>query len=123
MTYRVALNHNNVAGLADMNPQPAAPEGVRYPELLYSGNGHAIVNGFRQIKLVWSAITISQYNNILSQFDLSETTRSRNVTVRIRRNDGAFTNANAVAILPDEATREYALWKNLVILLNKVSYI
>lgn len=123
MTYKWADGHNNEASLAELDPQPASPDGVRYPDTRWAANGAAVPHGFAFVELVWNSLTRDQYNSILTAFGLSASTYSNDGTARIRLNDDTFANRNATAVYIQDAQRKIAFWRNLTIRLNKLEAI
>jgi len=115
MAYQVADGKGNAAGLIDVDPQPASPYGVRYPELRFGADGSATLHGSAFIDLVWSSLTRTQYNSLLTQFGLSQTIAHNAVTVSVLDNDNTFTTYNGDAYRMQEERRRIAFWSNLVI--------
>lgn len=112
--YKVVDGWNNAGAMVVVTPQPASPGGVRYPDVRYSGAGRAF-HGFPFVDLVWTSLERDQYNTIMTQFGLSQTVASNDVTAAIRNNDDTFSNYNAVASYALDADRGLAFWRNLII--------
>lgn len=119
-TYQVADGKNNAAGLADINPQPASPSGIRYGELRFSADGSASFHGYAYIDLVWNSLTRDQYNAVLTAFGLSQTVAHNAVTVKVRKNDDTFAAYNGDAVRLQNEKRERPFWKDLTIRVLKL---
>ena len=117
--YKVVDGWNNAGTLAVVTPQPASPGGVRYPDVRYSGAGRAF-QGFPFVDLVWTSLERDQYNTILTQYGLSQTVASNDVTAAVRDNNDAFSNYNATASHALDADRGMAFWRNLTIRLELI---
>lgn len=113
MPYQIADGFNNAGSLATITPQPAAPDGIRYPELVFYGNGQADFDGALYVDLYWTALTRAQYNTLRTLFGLSDTVASNDVTVRLRTNADSWANYNATAIYLHTERREMYGWSRL----------
>ncbi len=122
-SYQVADGKDNAAGLIDISPQPASPDGVRYPELVFSADGSAHFHGWAYIDLVWNSIDRASYNAILTAFGLSQTVAHNAVTVKIRDNDDTFRVYNGDAIRLQEEQRRLVFWKQLTIRVNNLELV
>lgn len=111
MTYQVALNHDNEAGLANFVPQPASPGGVQTPRKVYTGNG-IYPDGDPFVDLIYTIADPDERNTIDAQLGLSDTVFSSQVTIRIRKNDDSFANYNAT-VERIEPQRSPLGWRNL----------
>lgn len=120
MPYRIADGFDNEAGFADINPQPAS-EAVRYPELVYYGNGQAEFDGAPYVELLWSGLSRTQYNALRTQLGVSDTVASNDVTVRIRLNDNTFDDYNATLIYLRSERREPWGWSRFSVRLNNLA--
>lgn len=120
MTYQVADGHNNAGSMADVTPQPATPGAIEYPQIRYPGSGDAVFHGEAYIDLVWTSLERDQYNTLMTQFGLSQTVASNQVTVAIRQDDDTFGNYNGTAIHRKAAKRSMPFWSNLVIRIIKL---
>jgi hypothetical protein len=122
--YAVADGHGVADGsLIALPQQPALPDGLRYAELNFYGDSSANVNGYLQGVLVWSFTDRDQYTATLTAFGVSETTRSNEVTVRVRTNGNSFARFNCTAVFTQDHRRSRgvgAFWENLVIVLNEL---
>lgn len=120
--YQVYLGWDEESNLATILPQPATPGGVGVDAVWNCEQG-ANAQGYLRTALTWrgrgdGAITRAQYNAILTQFGLSNSVLTTDVTVRIRANDNSFENWNATATyLPGSARRNMAFWDDLDITL------
>lgn len=98
--YQVADNFNNAAGLADLDPQPACP-GLDDGRVIIGGDGLEYEDGVLPTSFDYGFLTYPDYDSLLDQFGLSDTVRSNQITVRLKRNsDRAFANHNAIVIRP-----------------------
>jgi hypothetical protein len=113
--YQIAINHDNTAGLAAIDPQPATPDAVQYPEIRNSADGGAVFHGDPYIDLVWTSLTREQYNALMTQHGLSQTVASCAITATIRDDNDAFSNYNATALHLKSAKRGMAFWQKLTI--------
>lgn len=120
MPYRIADGFDNEVSFADMTPQPAS-EAVRYPELVYYGNGQADFDGSPFVDLLWSGLSRSGYNTLRTQLGISDTVASNDVTVRIRLNDNTFGNYNATLIYLRTERREPWGWSRFSVRLNNLA--
>lgn len=118
--YQVAPGWNNAGELAAIVPQGASPDAIQYPELRYAADGSASFHGYMFMDLVWSSLERAQYNSLMTQFGLSQTTASARVTVTIREDDDSFANYNATAIHVKAAKRARPFWKQLTIRLRNL---
>lgn len=96
--YQVADGHGNAAGLTTLTPQGATPNGLKYPETDWYGSGSADVNGVLQTELVWTGISLSDYNTLRTQLGVTDTAISNAVTIRLVSNAGAWGNYNATVV-------------------------
>lgn len=118
MTYRIAIGFNNVSALADLNPQPAC-EGIRYAEIDFLPDGTARPNGYAFAELLYTALTSTEYNNLLTQMGLT-TSHSSQVTIRLPNpNRSAFANYNAIIVKPNQYQYE-AFFRNVVFLVRRI---
>lgn len=121
-TYQSAIGENNVAGLTDIDPQPATPElpGV---DAFYNADGSVTLQGAPYLRFRYNdGLTQDTYNALRTQFGLSDTVYSARNTVRIARADGAFANYNATIVhIPNEMARVVPLagWFSDVIFMVK----
>lgn len=121
MPYQVAIGHDNAAGLSTITPQPATPDGLRYPEINYGGDGTASFNGHLTADLVWNNLVDRDRRAVIAaQFGLSDTVASALVTVRILKNDDTFANFNCTANATLGARRTPVAWQDFRIILTKL---
>ncbi len=113
--YAVAAGYNNAASLATLTPQPRLARPLAAAELNYYGTGAAQFNGQISTTLEWTAFDPAERNSILSQFGLSLTVASAEVTVRINWNRAAFANYNAVAVYSPSERPTQIGWQGFTI--------
>ena len=105
--YEVAVGQNNQAGLVKINPQPRTGN-LHYPAYIVDGNLQGDFDGSLFTDLEWSgAITIANWNNVISQFGFSDTVFSGPVTLTLLRHDRStwhHFNGNALIL-------EYPNWQ------------
>lgn len=127
--YQVALGWDNTAGYARMVLQPATPEGIKWPELIFAGDGSAAYNGFAQTDLLFAGgYEDAERNALMAQFGLTDSlasgpTASAKVTVRLPDNDGSAIDVNAWAILPERKRRRWGFYEDFTISLNIVEVV
>lgn len=103
MPYQVALNHNNAAGLQNLNPQPASPRGIQIPQRVNASSGDAYHDGEMFIDLVY---TLNEGRAALeTQLGISITTASRAVTMRLPDNNYQWANYNCFVEYPQGGNR------------------
>lgn len=115
MPYQWAVNYNNAAGLADIDPQPAMPEiepGLLRPD----GNGLVVEDGYKSCKLKFDeVITDSEMNALYTLFGWTDAIASIAGTFRVKGNQArAFANYNAIADRPRGQYRN-GFWYNVSI--------
>lgn len=82
MTYKVALNHDNISGLTALTPQPAG-RGILPSRVLYGLDRRAYDDGHYYINLEYTGTIIPvTYESLLTQFGLL-TSRSAEITLAI----------------------------------------
>ena len=123
MPYQVAIGFGNTAGLADISPEPASPNGVQWPAQSVTGDGNSEFIGFQFMDLVWNSLERSDYNSIRTQFGFTDVVASKEVTVRIRFPNDLFAIRNAIAIQQITNRRGFAFWQNLIIRLKHIQTI
>lgn len=120
-SYAVVDGFNNSGTVVPFDPEPACPEGIRYPEVTYSGRGAKGFLGFPVARLVWNNLEDrADASTLLALCGLSleygSEVTSNEVTVRLKDWDDTFITVNAVANVPDGLRRLFALgWSNLEI--------
>lgn len=124
MAYQVAQNHDNAVGLVNMVVQPKMP-GIRGGAREWAADGFQYENGWKLCELSFGFMTTTQLSSLLTQFGLSETTLSAEITIRLPANiTRTATNYNATAHImnfPDES--EYmgtGFWGDLKILITDI---
>lgn len=120
--YRIANGHDNEAGFVVVSPQP------RSPGILATSRDDAIDGTKREQGqyVIWefSVLTDSEYSSLLTQFGLSTSTLTNDVTIRTRANDRSLVNKNGTIVLPEQgqdASREMAFWRNIRFLIINLS--
>lgn len=99
MTYKVAIGHNNTAGLTDITPQPRTPR-LLPGEVIYAASGLVYEDGAYTTRLLYNALSWSAYTALLAQFGLTSA-KSAAVTLRLRKDtDNTFANYNAILVRP-----------------------
>ncbi len=99
-TYQISAGHDNTAGLTDITPQPACPDGIVYPEWVELPNGGSEPNGWAMAQLVFNdALQASEFDAQLTAMGLS-TAYWAEVTVTLPKDDRSFGNYNAVISKP-----------------------
>lgn len=114
MAYEIVVGWDDSAGLVELDPQPATPDGMLYPEVTPFPMGYGY-NGRPYIDVTWNAADRDQYNDILTAHGLSDTVASAECTAMIRKNDNTFADANVIANYTQEARRQMAFWGRLTI--------
>lgn len=126
--YMVAIGHNNSAGLALLDPQPARLVPLAYAEIIYGGEGYSSPEGYLQTVLTWSALqrrsatTYDMYGTILSAHGLSLTVTSADCTVYIPldMNASTWVYANVIAQYEQRARRNPNYWNGLEITYSQI---
>lgn len=96
--YRVADGHDVALGsLTVLSPQPRSP-GLEYTEQTFSLNGTPN-NQAPYVTLVWTAISETQYDTIMTAFGLAAADYN-DVTVYIRDENFNYARKNGRAIKP-----------------------
>ena len=107
--------------LTPLAPQPALPEGLRYPELLYYGEGGVEFNGQLNGELVWNdGLSVTERNTILTAFGVSDSVASNDVTVNIKLNTDSWLRVNCKAVYTQTDRRRPYGRENLRIQLNNL---
>lgn len=119
-SYQVALQYFNAAGLADFPVEPAQPDGIRYPEQVFAGDGSSGLAGFPYTDLVWNELLDrADVTALLAACGLSLTllheTPSAPVTLRIRDNDDQWVRVNARVLAPVSLRRSKLGWSNFTL--------
>ena len=116
VTYQAADTWDNEAGLADLDPQPATPNGIQTAGRVYAADGSSYPDGQMFVELVWSVMTNEQKNAIDTALGVNDTTTSNAVTLRLRGNDGDFANYNGTVHSPEigrGGRRSLVGWQNV----------
>lgn len=110
--WQVITGHDNVGTLADMLQQPAMPGGIQYADPRWAANQTRANHGVMFCDLVFNVtkrIPVSPSDSIreqlLTQFGLSDSTLSAEVTVELRDNNGDWTDYNTTAHLLEPGSR------------------
>jgi hypothetical protein len=125
--YRIAAGHNNTAGL--VNVEDIAPPGDRafYPPSAYSSynvgairlrlDGTAYTAGMPSVEWLFDVMTRAQWRYLQDTYTVGGNSHSGKVTVRTRDMDGAYTNYNAVMILPRlvDLERSFTLYRRVIV--------
>lgn len=99
MPYSVAPGWDNAAGLTALSVQPKT-EGIEEPEVIIAGDAHGYDKGASRLELIYTALSPTQYNALLSETGLDDA-RSVRITLQARNNDDrTFANYNAVIYRP-----------------------
>lgn len=114
-TYRVAVGHNNAAGLSTLSPQPRNASDIAYPEFLDGLDESVTPQGKPFVELTFNALSYSEYAIVLAKFGLSATIFNADVTVRLRTDIDAYSNYNGVAKHRTGKERGYGFWRNFTI--------
>lgn len=114
-TYKVAVGHNNAAGLSTITPQPRNPSDIQYPEFLVGLDGSMIPQGNQFAELLFAALSYSEYTGVLAKFGLSATVFSAACTVRLRTDGDLYQNYNGIASHTTGKQRGYGFWKDFTI--------
>ena len=126
MTYKLAQGWNNAGSLSDVTPQPRSL-GILAGRRTQAGDRVIYEDGFRSVKWQWGFLTIDQWSALLTQAGLGDGTPSAKVTISTPRNyDRAFTNYNAVIVmpnLPDETRFEMSVFQDINITLQSLEEI
>lgn len=122
MTYRIADGHNNEPEFADVSPQPRCP-GLLYTRRVNSLNRTIYEDG---VYTYWefTALTDAQYASLLTQFGLSESTKTNQVTIRTRDNTRQLVNKNGTIALPQQgqdASRQMAFYRDVRFYITELS--
>lgn len=126
MTYKIAQGWNNAGSMNDVTPQPRSL-GIVAARRTQTGDRTIYEDGFRSVKWLWGYLTIDQWSDLLTQAGLGDGTPSAKVTISTPRNyDRAFTNYNAVIVmppLPDEARFEMSVFQDIAFTLQSLEEI
>ena len=114
MTYRIADGVDQEANFADVAPQPRCP-GILATRRMYSLNRTVYEDG---LYTYWEYETLDDttWNSLLSQFGISDSTKTNQVTIRTAGNARTFVNKNGTIVYPEigvDATRIRSFWKNV----------
>lgn len=101
--YKVAIGHDNQAGLTLLDPQPAS-DGIRPARVLTPASGLAFDDGGYFAILKYSALNESQWLSLLARFGL-EYARSSEITLRALADDRLFSLYNGVVVKPQPRWR------------------
>lgn len=96
--YKVAIGHNNAAGLALITPQPRSTR-LRAARVVTAINGLAYEDGALQTEFVYRVLSWTNFNALNTAFGLTSA-KSALVTLRLRKNDNTYANYNATIIAP-----------------------
>lgn len=122
ITYKVADGFDVVLGsMTDISPQPRT-EPIRPTRRSFPASGVPIDEG-DYVEFIWAVMTETQYQSILTQFGLSGSATSNEVTVYV--NDGTFTavRKNGLAIRPivgDGLVRDGYQVRDVIILVRNL---
>lgn len=105
--YKVKTGHSQaLVDLVAMNPQPHS-RGVQFGRTTFSADGSAH-NEAPYVILEWDMIEdATAYTTLLTQFGLSASTYSANVTVYVPNNVFTYTRYNGIAVLPPASHDNY----------------
>ncbi len=112
-SYQFANAWDNVAGLADISPQPST-NGIQYGEYEASSLGIAVPQGRAFIILEFDILIPDDFAALNTFFGVSRTTRSNAGTFRLRDDSGAWINQNGYILYPNnpaQMKRTLAFWK------------
>lgn len=129
VSYMAAVGHNNPGGMVRLAFQPATPEGIQWPELVYGGDGSANYNGTPFVVLKFSGgIDEDDRNQVIGQFGLGDSLASgpvayANVTVQIPDNDGSAIVCNGIASLPERKRRTFGFYEDFEITITDLEVI
>jgi hypothetical protein len=111
-SYAVAPNFNNTAGLVVLDPQPAQPNILTWPNAVYGGDGLQGLTGYPTVELVWgNLLERAEFDILLNQCGLDlkygSVIAGKRVTLRCLDNDEAWVSFNAVVQAPRSIKRTY----------------
>ncbi|MFA4973750.1 MAG: hypothetical protein WC683_14155 [bacterium] len=110
MTYQVADGHNNAAGYADIDPQPAS-DGIQTPRRSYTASG-VYDDGRQYIVLRWNVLTDTELTTVLTAFGLADAITNE-VTVSVPGEfNRTFVDKNGTAVRPHSPELGYRDWYN-----------
>lgn len=109
--YQIALGYNNAAGLANILVQPATPSRIQYDKRNYAADGTTTPAGEPYVDLVYSILDNAEFPALNAQFGITLLVPDRQVTIRIKQDDGTFANYNAMIHYPENPQHSMAGWK------------
>lgn len=114
MPYQIADGHDNAAGLATIDPQPAS-EGLQYPKRRVAGDGTEYNDG--SAFTIWryrGVLSTTQYSALLTAFGLSSALTNE-VTVRTLHGAArtTYSNYNATIVKPFNPRFERGFWRDI----------
>lgn len=126
MTYKIATGWNNAGSLNDVVPQPRSL-GIVAGRRTQGGDRVIYEDGFRSVKWQWGFMSTAQWSSFLTTAGLGDGTPSAKVTISTPRNyDRAFTNYNAVIVmpnLPDDTRFEMSVFQDIAVMLQSLEEI
>lgn len=96
--YKFAAGWNNTGALALLNPQPKTHM-TEWAQRYYSISGQPYSQG-RYCELIFDALSLTQFNSLISTFGLSETLDAVKGTFSLRHDDGTYYNVNGIIVYP-----------------------
>ena len=120
-SYKVDTGFNQQPTVADVSPQPARRVPLSHGAINYAGGGRSYPNGGLKTTLTWNAgLERSEYASIQTQFGLSLTVTSAEVTIRMDDDTDAVTYYNAIACYSQDSDRGMTWWGGLEIELHEM---
>lgn len=118
-SYMVALGWSQVNSLSRVIVQPSSP-GLLFGAFETSVLGLSVPQGRAYTIWNYGILTPDQLTTLLTQFGLSDTVKSRKVTVATRDDYGFYLRRNCYIGYPEngrQMRREVAFWRNVSFLL------
>lgn len=118
MTYQIASGYNNVAGYADLDPQPAC-KGIEYV-FADSPVGRVPISGGFAF-LVYNNLQASEFDAILTTTGLNNV-YYKEITISLPIDDRTFADFNAIIHYPSQRNYE-KFYQNIVFPLTNIEEI
>ncbi|MEM4406009.1 MAG: hypothetical protein QXS68_03095 [Candidatus Methanomethylicaceae archaeon] len=121
-TYKFASGWNNQAGLSDLVIQPRS-ENISWPSVRTAANGLTYFDGMPKVELLFSVLTKSEFDSLISQLGFSDSTKSVKATMRFPRNkDRSAGTYNVIIDYPNmSATKYQYFWREVRLSVRIVS--
>lgn len=116
MSQKVADGYNNIDGLTALDPQ-GKTLGVMPGRFTVGADGHIYEDGFQSCDIEYEALTDAQLESLLTQWGLTGTTRSNEITYEGPRNhDREVSRWNAIIRYPEmtrDGRHDRFFWRNV----------